>query len=228
MSQSAEAAACYQTAAILVGLALLGLLLGVFLASDTLAQHRMVSTNLFALGYFKICASLLVSLQLLAVVLFLLRFRLVARVWAAVGCLFASCALVGWVITVSCDPVSDTTNHSIGAGLFVCSSAVYFVILLNLTYAFDPKPSRRYDLLAYAVMLAAGVFAVVYAVLYWASPYYSWLFENVAFVLATFGYVLFFWYHPFDPAAPVALGLRPVQCQPLLAPHTRPEPDAFN
>jgi hypothetical protein len=227
MSQDADAAACYQTAAILTGLALLGLLLGVFLTNDTLNEHRMVSTNLFALPYYKISTTALIGLQLLIVGLFLLRFRLVARVWCAVACLFLACALAGWIVTVSCDPDTDTFNHSIGAGLFVASSGVYFVILLNLAYVFDPKGSRRYDLMAYAVMLAAGVFAIVYILLYFASPYWSWLFENLAFVIATAGYVLFFWYHPFDPARPVPLGQRVVQCQPLLATHMLPESDAI-
>jgi uncharacterized membrane protein len=109
----------------------------------------------------------------------------------------------------------------------VASTAVYFAITLSLSYRFDPKNSRRYDLMAYGVMLAAGVFAAVYVTLYFSSPGWAWLFENIAFVLAAAGYLVFFWYHPFDPAAPVALGQRPVQCQPLLAPHMLPEPDAF-
>ena len=54
MSKSAESAACYQTTAIMIGLAQLVLLLGVFLTQDTLSQERMVSTNLFALQYYQV------------------------------------------------------------------------------------------------------------------------------------------------------------------------------
>ena len=227
MSKNPEGAACYQTLAVLVGLAELATLLSIFLLPDTLGQHRMVSTNLFALMYYKVGVTILITLQLLVVTLYLMRFRLVARVWAAVACLFVSCALVGWTITISCDPDTDLTNHSIGAGIFVAGTAAYFVILLNLTYQFDSALNRRYDLMAYAVMLVAGVFTVLYVILYFSSPGWAWLFENIGFILMAAGYVLFFWYHPFDPADPIAPKPHPMQCQPLLTPHMVPDVDAF-
>ena len=230
MHKNPESAACYQTFAIMVGVAELAVLLSVFLLPDTLGQHRMVSTNLFALAYYKVTVTLLIALQLLVVALFLMRFRLVARVWTGAALLFVSCSLVGWVLTVSCNPDTDAANHSIGAGIFVAATSAYFAITLNLTYEFDPVRSRRYDLMAYGVMLCAGLFALVYVILYFTSPDWSWLFENVAFVLMAAGYLLFFWFHSFDPAETVAPGHRPVQCQPLLTgqgANLGPDVDAF-
>jgi hypothetical protein len=212
MSKSAESAACYQTTAIMIGLAQLVLLLGVFLTQDTLSQERMVSTNLFAL-------------QLVMVLLYAMRFRLVARGWVGAIGVFVSVALVGWMVTVSFDPNTDDLAHSIGAGLFVCFTALYFAVTLNLSYKYDPVHSRRYDLMAYAVLLCAGVFTLVFVILYFSSPEWAWLFENIAFVLLSAGYVLFFWYHPFDPSAPVSLGQSPQQCHPLLM--LVPDADAF-
>ena len=209
--------------AILVGLAELAVLLSIFLLPETLAQHRMVSTNLFALLYYKVCATILVVLQALVVVLYLTRYRLVARVWTAVACLLASFALVGWTITVSCDPDKDLTNHSIGAAIFVTATAAYFAILLTLAYEFDPVKNRRYDLMAYTVAFAAGVFTIVYVILYFSSAGWAWLFENIAFILMATGYVVFFWFHPFDPRDPVPSRQPPVQCRPLLM----PDVDAF-
>jgi len=226
----AESAALFQAGAIMVSMAELGLLLGVFLNADTLAEHRMVSTNLFSLGWYRAILSALVVLQLLAVLLFALRFRLVSPVWTGLVALFLCCALVGWVIVVTCDPITDSGNHSLGAGLFVAATALYFAIVLNLTYEFDPVGARRYDLMAYAIMLCAGVFAAVYVILYFSSPGWAWLFENVAFILTAAGCTLFFWYHPFDPETPIALGQRPVKCLPLLQPQcaqSLPEPDLF-
>ena len=230
MPKNPESAACYQTAAIMVGAAELAVLLSVFLMPETLGQQRMVSTNLFALMYYKVSITLLTALQLLIVVLFLLRFRLVARVWTGVALALASCALVGWALTVTYDPETDAASHSAGAGIFVAATAGYFAILLNLAYEFDPVGVRRYDLMAYGVMLCAGVFAIVYVVLYFSEPEWSWLFENIAFVLLAAGYVLFFWFHPFDPAEPIAPGQRPVMCQPLLVgqgANMVPDVDAF-
>jgi hypothetical protein len=227
MSKNPEAAACYQTAAVLVGLAELAVLLSIFLVPETLQEQRMVSTNLFALMYYKVCATILVVLQLLFVVLYLMRFRLVARVWTAVACLLTSCALIGWTITISCDPDTDMMNHSIGAGIFVTGTAGYFAILLTLTYHFDSPQNRRYDLMAYAVTLAAGVFTLLFVILYFSSAEWAWLFENIAFILMAAGYVVFFWFHTFDPKDPVPPRPPPVQCRPLLAPHTVPDVDAF-
>lgn len=228
MHKSAESAACYQTGAILIGLAELGLLLGVFLTQDTLSQHRMVSTNLFALVYYKVATSILIALQLVMVLLYAMRFRMVARGWVGALALFVCGALIGWMLTVSFDPNAQALGHSIGAGLFVCFTALYFAVTLNLSYKYDPVDSRRYDLMAYAVLLCAGLFAVVYVSLYFSSPEWAWLFENISFVLLSAGYLLFFWYHPFDPATPVSLGQRPQQCEPLLlGPFTVPDVDAF-
>lgn len=223
--KAAESAACYQTSAILIGLAQLGVLLGVFLTQDTLNQQRMVSTNLFELMYYRVATSVLIALQLTMVLLYLLRFRLVARPWVGVAILFICLALIGWMLTVSYDPNRYILMHSIGAGLFVGATAAYFATALNMAFVFDPVEDRRYDLMALAVLLCAGLFAAVYVALYFASPEWAWLFENVSFVLLTVGYLAFFWYHPFDPATPVSLGQRPVQCQPLL--HTVPDVDAF-
>ena len=230
-NKSAESAACYQTGAILIGLAELGLLLGVFLTQDTLNNHRMVSTNLFALMYYKVATSVLIAFQQLMVLLYVMRFRLVARPWVGVVILFTCLALVGWTLTVSYDPDTRAAMHSIGAGLFVCATAAYFAATLYLAFMFDPVKDRRYDLMAYAVLFSAGVFAVVYMALYFSSPEWAWLFENLSFVLMAAGYLVFFWYHPFDPATPVSLEQRPQQCQPLLLPihgaYTVPDVDAF-
>lgn len=213
---NAESAACYQTGAILIGLAELGVLLGVFLTQDTLNQHRMVSTNLFALMYYKVATSVLIALQLVMVLAYAMRFRLVARAWVAVAIMFAGLALLGWMLTVSYDPNAYALMHSIGAGLFVCATAAYFAAILNMAFMFDPVKDRRYDLMALAVLASAGVFAVVYVTLYFTSPEWAWLFENLSFVLLAVGYIVFFWYHPFDPSTPVSLEQRPQQCQPLL------------
>lgn len=225
MSKSAESAACYQTTAIMIGLAQLVLLLGVFLTQDTLSQERMVSTNLFALQYYQVGTSILIALQLVMVLLYAMRFRLVARGWVGAIGVFVSVALVGWMLTVSFDPNTHDLAHSIGAGLFVCFTALYFAVTLNLSYKYDPVHNRRYDLMAYAVLLCAGVFTLVFVILYFSSPEWAWLFENIAFVLLSAGYVLFFWYHPFDPSAPVSLGQSPQQCHPLLM--LVPDADAF-
>lgn len=225
-----ETAAAYQTAAIMIGLAELALLLGVFLSEDTLTQHRMVSTNLFALAWYRGLLSVLVGLQLVVVLSFALRFRLVAPVWTGVVALFLCSALIGWVITVTCSPDTDPVNHSIGAGLFVAATAFYFAIVLNLTYKFDPIGNRRYDLMAYGIMLLAGVFAMLYVTLYFSSPGWAWLFENIAFVLTAAGYVVLFWYHPFDAETPIYLGQHPTQCIPLLNTQDTqrpPESDVF-
>lgn len=215
-NKGAESAACYQTGAILIGLAELGVLLGVFLTQDTLNNHRMVSTNLFALTYYKVATSVLIALQLVTVLVYAMRFRLVARPWVCVVILFICLALFGWMLTVSYDPNAYALMHSIGAGLFVCATAAYFAAILNMAFVFDPVKDRRYDLMALAVLASAGVFAVVYVTLYFTSAEWAWLFENISFVLLAAGYTLFFWYHPFDPATPVSLEQRPPQCQPLL------------
>jgi hypothetical protein len=149
----------------------------------------------------------------------------VARGWVGAIGVFVSVALVGWMLTVSFDPNTHDLAHSIGAGLFVCFTALYFAVTLNLSYKYDPVHSRRYDLMAYAVLLCAGVFTLVFVILYFSSPEWAWLFENIAFVLLSAGYLLFFWYHPFDPSTPVSLGQSPLQCQPLL--HMVPDVDAF-
>lgn len=231
MHKNAETAACYQTAAILIGLAELGLLLGVFLTQDTLNNHRMVSTNLFALMYYKAATSVLIALQLAIVLAYVMRFRLVARGWVGATGFFIGGALIGWMLTVTYDPNTYALAHSVGAGLFVSFTALYFAVTLDLSYKYDPVNSRRYDLMAYTVLLCAGVFAVVYVALYFSSPDWAWLFENISFILLSAGYLLFFWYHPFDPAAPVSLGQRPAQCQPLLLPihgaYSVPDVDAF-
>jgi hypothetical protein len=228
MHKSAESESCFQTSAILIGIAELALLLGVFLTQDTLNQHRMVSTNLFALVYYKVATSILIALQLVMVLLYAMRFRMVARGWVGALGGFVCGALVGWMLTVSFDPNTETLGHSIGAGLFVCFTALYFAVTLSLSYKYDPVDSRRYDLMAYAVLLCAGLFTLVYVYLYFSWSEWAWLFENIGFVLLSAGYLLFFWYHPFDPDTPVSLALRPQQCEPLLlGPYTVPDVDAF-
>lgn len=209
----------YQTAALLVGFSELILLLCVFLMPDTLGQHRMVSTNLFAVTYYKVGTTILVVLQQALVLLYLWRYWAADRVQTALGVLFVCCALMGWVLTVSCNPDTDRTNHAIGAGLFVGGTSAYFVEVLRLTYLFDPAWRHRYDLVAAAVFGCAGAFAVVYIGLYFSSPDGAWLWENLAFILMAAGFVVFFWFHPFDPRIKVAgaAGMQEVvQCIPLL------------
>ena len=69
-----------------------------------------------------------------------------------------------------------------------------------LTYRYDPVSSRRYDLVAAGVLGCAGAFACVYVVLYFTAPDTAWLWENIAFVVMAGGYLVFFWFHPFDPS----------------------------
>lgn len=200
MHRQTGKAVWYQTFALVVGAAELILLLCVFLSPDTLGQHRMVSTNLFKVIYFKVGTTLLVLLQLLVIVLYLWQFWRADAVQTGATCLFVCCALLGWVLTVSCDPDTDSTNHVIGAGLFVGGTSVYYVEVLRLTYHYDPISSHRYDLVAAGVLGGAGVFACVYIALWFSSPGSAWIWENIAFVVMAAGYLVFFWFHPFDPS----------------------------
>jgi hypothetical protein len=217
MRAQADTAAFYQTLALMIGVAEFFLLLCVFLMPDTLGQHRMVSTNLFALFYYKLGTTLLIVLQLLVVMLYMWRFWTADPVQTTVTALFVCCALTGWILTVSCNPDTDHTNHAIGAGLFVGGTSAYYVEVLRLTYHFDPISRHRYDLAAAGVLGAAGVFAIVYVSLYFSSPDTAWLWENIAFILMAAGFVLFFWFHPFNPAEQIKPAKpQSVHCEPLL------------
>ena len=209
----------YQTVALVVGLSELVLLLCVFLLPETLGQHRMVSTNLFAITYYKAGTTILVLLQQIIVLMYLWRYWSVDAVQTCLAALFVCCALMGWILVVSCNPDADRMDHSIGAGLFVGGTSAYFVEVLRLTYHFDPISSHRYDVTAALVFGCAGVFALVYIGLYFSSPDGSWLWENLAFIVMAAGYIVFFWFHPFDPRVKVsdaAVKQEFVQCVPLL------------
>jgi hypothetical protein len=121
----------YQTIAIAVGLAELGLLLMGFLPGTELA-------------YFKATISLLVVLQLAMLVLYAL-------------------------------------NPSRKSG------ASYGPIII---------------IIAYAVLLCAGLCAMAFVFLYVSSPEWAWLFQHLAFILLlSAGQLLFFWYHSFENVA---------------------------
>lgn len=212
----------YQTFALVVGVSELILLLCVFLAPETLGQQRMVSTNLFKVMYYKVGITFLVVLQLLVVVLYVWQFWGADATQTGVTCLFVCCALMGWILTVSCDPDTDPMNHSIGAGLFVGGTSAYYIGVLRLTYRYDSASSRRYDLFAAAVLGCAGVFAGVYIVLYFQSPGSAWLWENIAFVVMSVGYLVFFWFHPFDPSVSKMRQQQAMLCSPLMRVHYYP------
>ena len=223
MLPRADASAWYQTFALMVGVSEFILLLFVFLMPDTLAQHRMVSTNLFAVAYYKVGMTILVVLQLLIVALYCWRFREADPVQTGVVALFVCCALTGWILTVSCNPDTDPGNHALGAGLFVGGTSGYYIQTLRITYRFDPIPTHRYDLASAVVLGSAGVFAVVYIGLYFSAPETAWLWENLAFILMSVGFVLFFWFHPFNPSLPVKRsGTQCVACEPLMRMHYSP------
>lgn len=212
-----EANPWYQSFALMVGVAQFILLLFVFLLPSTLGEHRMVSTNLFSVTYYKVGATILVALQVLIVLLYAWRYWQADRVQTSVTVLFLCCALTGWILTVSCSPDTDSLNHAIGAGLFVGGTSAYYIEVLRLTFRFDPISNHRYDLAAAVVLGSAGVFAVVYIGLYFSAPETAWLWENLAFILMSVGYILFFWYHPFNPSVPVKKQTsHPMVCEPLM------------
>ena len=214
----------WHTFALCLGMTELIFFLCVFLSPESLSERRYVSTNLFDEVYFRAGMTVLVLLQLLVCALYLARYRLRSQAEAFVAELFVLTAGLGWVITIACDPKTDLVSHSLGAGLFVTGTGAYFVMLLRLTVKNDPKWEQGYDLAAGFVLLCAGVFTVTYIVLYFSSPWSAWLWENLAFLTMVCGYLVFFWSHPFDPAA--VLGPRqgsqerlelPRQCVPLLS-----------
>jgi len=214
----------WQTAVLFLGVVELMFFLAVFVSPDTLSQHRMVSTNLFAALYFRVLLSLFVILQQLVCLSFLLRFRHRDLVETLVFSVFILVAFLGWVITISFDPDADRLNHAIGAGLFVAGTAIYYMGILRLTYQNDPVSEQFYDLAAGVVFISAGVFAFLYILLYFVLPGSAWIWENLAFITMVLGYLVFFWDHPFDPftslpprtKTAIELSEIPIQCLPLI------------
>ena len=215
----------WQTAVLFLGVVELMFFLAVFVSPDTLSQHRMVSTNLFAVLYFRVLMSLFVILQQLVCLAFLLRYRHRDLVETLVFSVFILVAFLGWIITISFNPDTDRLNHSIGAGLFVAGTTIYYLGILRLTYQNDPVNEHFYDLAAGLVFICAGVFAFLYILLYFIMPDSAWIWENLAFIVMVIGYLVFFWDHPFDPfvslpprtKATLELFEMPVQCVPLIA-----------
>ena len=214
----------WQTGVLFLGVVELMFFLAVFVSPDTLSQHRMVSTNLFAVLYFRVLLSLFVILQQLVCLAFLLRYRHWDLVETLVFSMFILVAFLGWVITISFDPDADQLNHMIGAGLFVAGTTIYYMGILRLTYQNDPVSEQFYDIAAGVVFISAGVFAFLYILLYFVMPASAWIWENLAFITMVLGYLVFFWDHPFDPftslpprlKTAVELHSLPMQCMPLI------------
>ena len=156
-----------------------------------------MSTNLFDDLYFRIGMTVLVTLQLFFVEAYAFRFR--GTVEAYLASVAALAALVGWIITVSCNPSTDLTDHSVGAGLFVGGTAGYFVALLRLASLVDPASAQLRDCAAGLVIASAGGLAAAYIALYFWAPANAWLFENLALLGVCAGYLLFFFWHDFPP-----------------------------
>jgi hypothetical protein len=98
-----------------------------------------------------------------------------------------------------------------GTELAYFKATVSLLIVLQLAmlvlYALNPSRKsgasyRPIIIIAYAVLLCAGLCAMAFVFLYVSSPEWAWLFQHLAFILLlSAGQLLFFWYHPFESVA---------------------------
>jgi hypothetical protein len=212
-----------QTWLLLLGFAELFLCLCVFVAPPSLEGHRTVSSNLFALDFFRALLTLLVGAQLVFSALYLLRFRVCDRVWAWAGVFFVVAAGLGWVILVSYAP--NHGEHLVGTAIFMLATGVYFSVLLRLAFEHDAAGNFGYDMFTGLYLLSLLGLEIALVAVYFADNGKTWLVENTALLGMVGGYIVFFLYHPFSPCEVIPPSTReavimetPAQCRPLLVP----------
>jgi hypothetical protein len=155
--------------------------------------------------------------------LYLVRFRVCDRAWAWVGVLFVVAAGLGWVILVAYPP--SRPEHLAGAGVFMASTGVYFVVLLRLAFEHDAAGNFGYDFFTGVYLLSILGLSVATVAIYFTDNGKTWLVENTALLGMVGGYIVFFLYHPFSPREVIPPSTReavimetPAQCRPLLVP----------
>ena len=196
---------CYQCTAITIGAAAWVLWMCVFLMNDTVIEHRMVSSNLFHSAWYMWSMTFLVGMQQIISALFVSRFRKVAlfqTICCAIG-IFIAC--LGWGMVIGFNPDTQSTAHVAGSGLFALGTFLYNLCILHLAFRFDARSAKatllHYDMAITFTFILAVLSTVLYIALFFSPRKEdAWLFQNGALLFA-FGYfIVFFWFHPFDPA----------------------------
>ena len=172
----------WRTVAVIFGISELLFFLAILVSPATINEQRYVSTNLFKDLYFRVILTFFVIAHIAFCAAFVLQFRLRERLGCAIAICFQVGALLGWILTISFDPTMDSYNHNLGAGMYIVSTSIYYIIMLNLAFHTDPVMRYPYDIMAIAIFLCTTVFVLLYIVLYFTDKDRSWIFENIAFV----------------------------------------------
>ena len=188
----------------------------VFLSPNTLEGQKTISANLFDKVYFRVFLSFLVFLQQIFCTIYCLGYKKLHPTLVALGVasIFSTC--VGWAAVISFHPQQQSLEHNLGAGIFMICSALTYIIMLRLVFLKNPMhPAHVW--ITEAIFLVAFLFTLIHIILFFTLPATAWMWENLGFAVSVAGYLLFFWYFPFEkPSEPYENVEYPLATQPLM------------
>lgn len=164
----------------------------VYFGSISYIAKNKVSNNLQDYMAYRVCASLLVCLQGVFLILFFKHYLHMYRNISIIAITLIAMSLVGWIVLVSeyTDPL-----HITGFAVFAVCNVMYWVILFYIDGDMNNPLTKQSDDVTMFLFLLSVFFLLLYCILYFIDDQHSWLYEHLAVIVQQLAYVVFFWYH---------------------------------